>query len=229
MSEKLEQENQNMRKRIKRMRRRILRERMTGKAEGFLAGVIATLRPGDLVVDCGANVGEVTTRLASSGADVVAFEPDPWAFEQVSAVAADLPNVTTVNAAVGAEAGELMLFRAAGFEDDPKGASVSSTIVPGKKNVDQAGTGTLVEVIDFPAWCEARLAEGRRIAMIKIDIEGAELDLMEAMFAANLPDRVGPILVETHEKQFPAERARFDALRETAATYPAGRVNLDWI
>lgn len=229
MTNTLEEDNAQMRKRIKKMRRKMLRERVIKHSEGFLDGIIAMLRPGDLVVDCGANVGAVTRKIAASGADVVSFEPDPWAFTQLQAVAAELPNVTPINAAVGAEDGELMLFRADGFEDDPKAASVSSTIVPGKKNVDQAGTGTLVKVIDFPAWLEAQMAEGRNVAMIKIDIEGAELDLLEAMFARDLPARVGPMLVETHEKQFPAERPRFQALREKAATYPAGRVNLDWI
>ena len=38
------------------------------------------LKPGDLVMDCGANMGVVTAVLAATGADVIAYEPDPYAF-----------------------------------------------------------------------------------------------------------------------------------------------------
>src|SRR5437868_3391265 len=40
----------------------------------------AGLREGDLAIDCGANVGEITARMRSSGAEVYAFEPNPQAF-----------------------------------------------------------------------------------------------------------------------------------------------------
>src|SRR5215213_9742927 len=35
------------------------------------------LKPGDLAIDCGANVGEITARMRASGATVYAFEPNP--------------------------------------------------------------------------------------------------------------------------------------------------------
>ena len=38
----------------------------------------------DVVFDCGANVGDVTAPLAATGATVHAFEPDPFAFGQLS-------------------------------------------------------------------------------------------------------------------------------------------------
>jgi len=42
-------------------------------AEGYLTAITAMLKPGDLAVDCGANMGVVTERLAATGADVIAF------------------------------------------------------------------------------------------------------------------------------------------------------------
>lgn len=56
--------------------RRQKRNLRKAHAEGYLAGVAAMLRPGDLALDLGANMGVVTDILARTGADVVAFEPD---------------------------------------------------------------------------------------------------------------------------------------------------------
>ena len=38
------------------------------------------INPGDLVIDCGANVGKVTDYFSSKGATVIAFEPNQFAF-----------------------------------------------------------------------------------------------------------------------------------------------------
>jgi len=218
-----------LRNRVKRLRGRLEDETRQAESIGFLKGVVATLRPGDLVVDCGANVGKITTQLAESGADVVAFEPDPWAFEQLQGGTAHFANVTLINAAVGTEAGRLTLYRSANFDENPGKHSEGSSLMADARSIDAKGKAILVEVIDFPAWLQARLDEGRRVALVKMDIEGAELDLMEVLLDRRLPDHTGPFLVETHVGLFPKKRARFEALAERAAEYPAKRVNLDWI
>lgn len=226
--ESLRAEIDTLQRKLRRQRRRAGRLQRDAFANGYLDGIIATLRPGDLAVDLGANLGTVSRRLAASGADVVGFEPDPWTYDQLCAATEDLPNVTALNAAAGITETEMMLYRTEGYEDDPAKASVGSTITPGKKNVDAAGSGLRVKVIDFPGWLSTQLSEGRRVGLIKMDIEGGELDLMEALFDQGLYERVGPILVETHEKQFPEAKDRFAELRRRAAAVPGGRVNLDW-
>ena len=67
----------------KKLIRRQKRNMRKASAEGFLAGVAAMLREGDLVMDCGANLGVVTEVLAATPAEVMAFEPDPWAFSKL--------------------------------------------------------------------------------------------------------------------------------------------------
>src|SRR4051794_32403355 len=54
---------------------------------------IAT-EPGDILVDCGANVGDVTSSFARTGATVYAFEPDPLCFSVLSKRFSLTPNVT---------------------------------------------------------------------------------------------------------------------------------------
>ena len=47
-------------------------------------GLSVTLKPGNIVIDCGANVGDVASRLARSGATIYAFEPQPDCFAIVA-------------------------------------------------------------------------------------------------------------------------------------------------
>jgi len=209
--------------------RRQKRNLRKARAEGYLAGVAAMLRPGDLALDLGANMGVVTDILARTGADVVAFEPDPWAFGKLTERFADTPNITLVNAAVGVGSGTVRLMRATNFDANPHGASVKSTILDGGRQID-AANAVDVPLIDFPAYLSDRLKDRAEIAFVKMDIEGAELDILEAMDRDALFGRIRVLVAETHERKFRDLRPRYrDLRRNFAAKYDANRVSLDWI
>lgn len=198
-------------------------------AKGLMQGILSMLEPGDVVIDCGANLGAVSGPLADTGATVHAFEPDPYTFGRLSEALAGRPNVVLHNAAVGATAGTLQLMRDADWEKDPDGASVRSTLIEGGRKMD-TGSGIDVDVIDFPAFLKALLKKHKKIAFLKMDIEGAELDVLEAMETQGLFDKITLTVAETHEKKFKHLRPRFAALRATVgAKYPITKVNLDWI
>ena len=92
------------------------------------------------------------------------------------------------------------------------------------------GDGVEVELIDFPAFLTDLLTRHSRIAFVKMDIEGAELDLLEAMETHGFFEKVGLTVAETHERKFAHLAPRFAALRtRIAARHPITRVNLDWI
>ena len=209
--------------------RRARRNLRKAGAHGFLSGVCAMLRPGDLVMDCGANMGVITAILAATGADVLAYEPDPYTFEKLKEKFAQVPNVTLVNAAVGVGSGTVRLMRANNFGTNPDGASVSSTILDGGRRID-AENSVEVPLIDFPVLVRQMAADRGGIAFVKMDIEGAELEILERMDAEDLFQHVRCLVAETHEKKFADLRDRYKAIRESfAAKYPGGRVNLDWI
>ena len=214
---------------LKKLQRRHKRDLRYARAEGMLQGVVSMLRPGDVVVDCGANRGDVTAPLAATGAEVHAFEPDPYSFAKLRERFADQANVHLHAAAVGATAGTVRLMRAANWEANPELASVKSTVVAGGHNIAE-GEGIDVPMIDFPAFLRGLVTAQGRVAFVKIDIEGAELDLLSAMLDQRLFDHIQLTVTETHERKFKDLRPRFAALREAvAAAYPPTRVNLDWI
>ncbi len=209
--------------------RRQKRNQRKAWAEGYMTAITAMLRPGDLVMDCGANMGVVTAVLAATGADVLAYEPDPYAFSVLEQKFGNTPNVTLINAAVGVGAGTIRLMRADNFGDNPDGASVKSTILDGGRRID---TENAVEVtlLDFPTLVREHVAARGEIAFIKMDIEGAELDILETLDREDLFTNIRALVAETHERKFKDLRDRYKALREVAAAkYPAGKVNLDWI
>lgn len=214
---------------LKKLKRRHKRDLRYARAEGLLAGVASMLRPGDVAVDCGANRGDVTEVLATSGATVHAFEPDPYNIARLQERFASAANVTVHPAAVGTKAGSVRLMRAANWDDNPDFASIKSTVVPGGQNIAEA-EGIDVAMIDFPAVLRGLIAEHGRVAFVKLDIEGAELDLLSAMLEARLFDDIQLTVAETHERKFKDLRPRFADLRAAiAAAYPPARVNLDWI
>ncbi|TMV63504.1 FkbM family methyltransferase, partial [Thioclava sp. BHET1] len=122
-----------------------------------------------------------------------------------------------------------ILHRAANFDENPEGASVKSTLLIGGRMIDDTA-GIAVPVVDFPAFLAERLAERGEIAFVKMDIEGAELDILEHLEQRGLLSPIRCLVAETHERKFRDLRPRFKALRERiGAQFPPNKINLDWI
>jgi len=209
--------------------RRAKRNQRKAWAEGYLLGICTLLQPGDLAVDLGANRGDVTALLAATGADVVAFEPDPVTFDTLKARFDGMANVTLIPAAAGVGSGKVRLMRADNFAGNPEGASVKSSILDGGRRMDASNT-VEVALIDFPAWVREQVAVRGQIAFVKMDIEGAELDILEAMDREGLFAGIRGLVAETHERKFKDLRERYKALKAAIAEHePSGKINLDWI
>lgn len=186
--------------------------------------VARRLRPGDVAIDAGANLGIFTEMLAGTGATVHAFEPDPHAFKKLEARVGDRPNVRLHRLAVSDRPGMVRLFRSTRFGDDPDYWSMSSSVFAEKANVspDDFIEVEQISLTDF-------IRDLREpVRLLKIDIEGAEVPVLEAIFGEGLMDRIGYIFAETHEKKIPHLAERTAALRRIARLHWSKRINLDW-
>ncbi len=214
---------------LAKLKRRQQRNMRAAHAKGLMQGILSMLKPEDLVLDCGANVGEITEVLAKTGAQVHAFEPDPFCFEKLTKRFKRAKNVTLHNVAVGTTDGVIQLMRAENFDENPRGASVKSTVVSGGRKIDEVDT-IEVKLMNLPAFIDEKTKEGEEIAFLKMDIEGAELELLEHMRTSGQFDIIRLTVAETHEHKFKELRARFEKLRaDITAQYPISKVNLDWI
>ncbi|HEU0054310.1 MAG TPA: FkbM family methyltransferase, partial [Longimicrobium sp.] len=149
----------------------------------------AAARPGAVALDVGANVGAYALLMGEwvrPGGRVFAFEPAPDAFAGLSRHVAlnGLGEVVTpVRAAVAATSG-----RAALLADGIAGTNRLSS--------SGEGGGAMVETVSLDEFC-AR--EGIAPALIKVDVEGAELEVLRG--ARETLRRVGSgleLFVEMH-------------------------------
>lgn len=204
---------------------RFLRRRRTAAgaaAVDSFENFLNNLPPDSLCLDLGANVGEFTEKLASKAGHVHAFEPDPWTFERLKGRVGHLPNVTLHQAAIGIEDGTIALRRPPEFADDPEQASIGCSIVAGD---DDNWSSVEVKVVDFIAFLK-RL--NRKVDIVKMDIEGAEVDVLENFLESPLRDSVGAMFVETHEVNMPELRDRIGKLRQAVSGLKQPVINLDW-
>ena len=109
--------------------------------------------------------------------------------------------------------------------EDPTFYSISSSVIANKRNVSEE-KAIEVRQINFISYLE-NLDED--IGILKIDIEGAEVELLEALF--DRPDilkRVHHIFAETHERRIPGHESRVNALHERAHRIIKPHINLYW-
>jgi len=183
------------------------------------------LQPGDVAIDCGANVGEVSAALARTGADVHAFEPDPHAFSTLVGRLGGKKNVRLYQQAVLDRAGRSRLYFHEDAVDDPVGGSVGSSLLAFKGNIDPERF-VEVETIDLAQFV---FGFDRRVRLIKIDVEGVECPLVHHLLDTGAIEHVDTVLVEVHDRHIPELQAENQRLRERLERDGfADRVLTDW-
>ncbi|MEM1345490.1 MAG: FkbM family methyltransferase [Pseudomonadota bacterium] len=180
--------------------------------------------PESVCLDCGANLGLYTRPLAERAAKVYAFEPDPWTAARLRENTADLGNVEVIEAAVGASEATIALYRAHGFEADPEGGSVSTTAFAEAATTDLTTRIEVpqIDLIGFIAGLEAQ------VSILKLDVEGAEVEILERLLDHAALAKLDHVFVETHELHIPPLLERTEALRQRTAGLDRPHIDLDW-
>jgi FkbM family methyltransferase len=181
-------------------------------------------RKGDICIDCGANVGEVTEVLARRGATVYAFEPNPHAYAVLSERFADRPNVHCRGEGVYDREDELKLHLHESSDEDEVYWSTGSSLLASKGNVLEDKYVT-VPVIDLSAFIRSLEQD---VKILKIDVEGAECDILRKMIDEGTLERCERVFVETHDHKMPELVEATDRLREEMRSRGFDHVNLDW-
>lgn len=184
------------------------------------------IEPGDVVIDCGANIGIVTDHFRRLGATVYAFEPNPTAFTALKMNFANEPNIFCIKKGVASpeQSGLGKLFLHEHAEIDQLMYSTGSSTNPDKENVN-INNYIEVELIDL---CKFIKDLGVPIKFLKIDIEGAEIELLNALIDQRLTEDIEHIFVETHEKKIPSLRAPLELLKEKIKDKKITNIDLTW-
>lgn len=189
----------------------------------LLRPALAMLDADSLAIDCGANVGDVTRLLARTGARVIAIEPNPVAFARLQRRASRWRRVECVEAAASTKDGFAPLFLHELADRDPLGASTGSSLLPEKRNVDP-NSAIRVRTIDLDAFIAAHAP----VAVLKMDVEGAEVDILERLLETGRLHDVGLALVEMHDWHTEELSRRGARIRRRLAEESLEHVCLDW-
>lgn len=159
----------------------------------FEAGPIDSLnkfvRPGDLVIDVGANIGVFTlcfARWVGPQGEVIAIEPEDLNFSTMQSEVARSgfnDRVTAVNAVCVEEPGERRLAR--------------NDVHPGDHKLALEGDGAPVQAVSIDQLLETR--PNKRVSLIKIDVQGAEVMVLQGALAT-LQKHSPALFVEIHEE-----------------------------
>lgn len=200
------------------------RKRAKLRANWQFQQLIRKLKPDQIVIDCGANVGNITEIFTATRATVYAFEPDPYCFSILEKKFNTCSNLMLFNKAVGVEDRIINLYRAPKFAENPERLSQSSSVYVSKNNVCETNT-VEVKQIDLVAFVQSLT---KQVAILKIDIEGAEVPVIERLLDTNAIERIEYVLAETHEMKIPELFERTVALRKRIAQERRNNINLDW-
>ena len=142
--------------------------------EAFLADIV---KPGELVFDIGANVGEWTVVLRSLGCSVVAIEPQRECIAALEARFAGDRRVTVLPAAVAAQEGEIELYRAPGSSTH---ATASRRWMETTETLPHDHWEAVPEIV--PAITLDRLIRDYGLpSYCKIDVEGLEPEALQGL------------------------------------------------
>jgi FkbM family methyltransferase len=186
--------------------------------------VFGDIKKGDVTIDCGANVGDVTSELAARGAMVYAFEPHPQACQVLRKRFEGNWKVRVINQAVWRERGTMKLYMHKDSTAGPVELSVAALLLSDKDNVD-ANEFVEVETVDFAAFIKSLK---KQVKLIKMDIEGAEYDVLLHLIRTGAIQHIEGVLVETHDKKNPGLAGKRRELEWEISKGGFGKIDLNW-
>lgn len=181
------------------------------------------LPAGSLVIDCGANVGDVTGIFLQHGMKVIAFEPDPVALEVLRDRFGTHGDVQIVPKAVGGKSGSAPLFQTKALSSGDISETTGSSLIRQKEHNDEPVA--TVDVVDLVSFIRS-LPE--RVRILKLDIEGYEAEVLESLLDTGLYREIDLVLVETHKNISEQLRGRIIAIRDRLIDQRIANISLDW-
>jgi FkbM family methyltransferase len=175
-----------------------------------------------LFLDCGSNVGQgfefFREYYPNKNYDYVLFEPNPYCFEELFKKYADLTDsgVQLENLAVGINNGHIDFY---GLEEEKGGVySVGGTVLP-EHNSKMYGTPSSaslkVQSINFSEFLVNVLKKNvYAVVILKLDIEGGEYALLDALRSEGLLSIFETIYVEFHSQYMRTDIASYYIVKE---------------
>ena len=185
---------------------------------------LSNLNKGSYVIDCGANVGEFTKLFLDKGFIVDAFEPDPIAINELKRKCKNNKNLNLFQSAVGLKDNTQKLFRYRKFDKNDPYSTQGSSLLDYRSGTNKPFEE--IKVIDFINHIKKQKKE---ISLLKMDIEGSEIEILNKIIDLNMHDKIKYIFVETHERFSHKLGLETAKLKLRINNLNINNINLDWV
>ena len=185
---------------------------------------INNLSKGSIVIDAGANVGDFSKIFLDKGFTVYAFEPDPIALAEFKKKITINDNLTLYDSAIGLNNSKQKLFRYRKFDIQNPYSTQGSSLLSYR-----SGSGkpfVEIKVINFIKFLKSF---DKKIALLKMDIEGSEVEIINSIIENNLHHNIEEIFVETHERFSHKLALETTKLRLRIQENKIYNINLNWV
>ena len=185
---------------------------------------LSNLNKGSYVIDCGANVGEFTKLFLEKGFFVDAFEPDPIAINELKKNCKNNKNLNLFQSAVGLKDNTQKLFRYRKFDENDPYSTQGSSLLDYRSGTNKPFVE--IKVIDFINHINKQKKD---ISLLKMDIEGSEIEILNKIIDLNMHDKIKYIFVESHERFLHKLGLETAKLKLRIKKLNINNINLDWV
>ena len=194
------------------------------KALADFNNALGLLQKGSLVIDAGANVGEFTKLFLDKGFKVHAFEPDTIALKELKKKCETSKELKLYEAAVGLKNERQKLYRYRKFDESNPYSTQGSSLLNYRSGKNKPFIE--IKVIDFIEYLKQQTDS---ISLLKMDIEGIEIDILNKIIDENLHKKIKFIFVETHERFSHSLGVETAKLKLRIKKLKIRNINLDWV
>ena len=181
---------------------------------------LESLTSDSIVIDIGANYGEVEKVLSPIGCKVYAFEPHPVFFSMLKKNYADNDNVILSNFAIW-KTNEKKTFY---FKRSASALNGGATLMSEKTNITDLNLNVEVTCLDVS---ELVASIGKPIDVLKMDVEGAEYEILQRLYESGAYKNIKSIYFEDHSRKMPS--IKFHQLKAgVLENYKNENVSLYW-
>ena len=180
-------------------------------------------------VDGGCHNGVFSDIALACGGICYAFEPNIYLCAFLRNLYKDNPNFILRQQAISINNEKTIFYNETYGENEQIVGAGSSIVKFSEKSPYTQNQGYEVQMIDFCEFIKRLLQKHGKINFIKLDIEGAEFDVLDSFIEQNLYENIEYVMVETHERIFDNPQEKINALKAKIAEKNISNIYLDWI
>lgn len=198
---------------------------------GWPASVkILQMPKGAVCIDCGSHAGDITQILHDCGGRVISFEPNTDLYQKQLQRFAENPNITVFNRAVWHKSTHLPL-RSLTLDGVPNLGGSSILEFEQNDHLLQSTLQENTEVIDLIAYIRDLLTSLNvsSVYVLKLDIEGAEFEILTRLIEEGLYKQIRFIFCETHARFLSDGETKLEKVKQLIIDNNINNISLDWI